>query len=101
MELTVSEHRSVWQSCGAVTAHSAAAEAMRSDVDMLVSERPAQIGAHAPAILGIVECSRSVRSRRTAAAAEGGSRYIFTREDSVAEAAVDGEEFVMSETGFE
>src|ERR1700726_112711 len=72
---------------------------MQTEVDVLLGERPAGVGANAAAILGAVGGQRCARGREAATGRAG--KILRAGKYAVTEAAVNAENFVVPETRLE
>ena len=98
-EGSVRIHRDIGKRSGAVTAYTAAAEAMQTKNNMLVVEVPAGVGAKASTVFRGVIGSQYVGTCCGATVAMGCGADIAARKYTVGEAVVKAEDLVVAEAG--
>src|SRR5215831_4694842 len=89
VQAAVGANRNVGETAGAVAADSAAGEAVESDIDALLEERPASIGAHTASVLGSVKRADGGSNAGCLTATSVRAEDFAARKHAVAETAVD------------
>src|SRR5271156_1043341 len=94
--------RAIGKATRPIPADSAAAETVQAEVDVLAKKGPSRVGAETATVLRGIKSSQAIGTGHGAAAAKCGSACHFAaRVDSIPEAIIDAEHFVVSKPWLE